>query len=205
MSNKNHQKQVIIHISGSPGSGKSTLGELITKLWKSKVLVYDTDEFIQPDTPEGKELLAMPRDSDINIYTTRWKEIMQKLLKTFFNTHRNKQYIVLVGLASNFSSDETIYSLDGFVPKENRFFLAYDPAIIIQRFYSRYADIQNSKFWLDVSNGRPIIPSSSNVIRENKRELDWHVQHDYTMIKTQYKILEKLVELLPPLKVRKHK
>ena len=36
---------MIIHISGFPGSGKTTLGEKVQKMLGSKVIVYDTDLF----------------------------------------------------------------------------------------------------------------------------------------------------------------
>jgi adenylylsulfate kinase-like enzyme len=39
-------KNIIIHISGFPGSGKTTLGEKIQKIFKNTI-VYDTDGFIQ--------------------------------------------------------------------------------------------------------------------------------------------------------------
>ena len=39
-------KNIIVHISGTPGSGKTTLGKTIKKLYNNKVVVFDTDEFI---------------------------------------------------------------------------------------------------------------------------------------------------------------
>ena len=55
----NEANNIIIHISGFPGSGKTTLGEKIQKLFNNKIIVYDTDNFIQHHTKEGKQLLKL--------------------------------------------------------------------------------------------------------------------------------------------------
>jgi uridine kinase len=46
---------MIIHISGFPGSGKTTLGNKIQKMLGKKVVVYDTDLFIQHHNDNGKK------------------------------------------------------------------------------------------------------------------------------------------------------
>ena len=45
---------MIIHISGFPSSGKTKLGEKLQKMFGTKVVVYDTDLFIQHNNNNGK-------------------------------------------------------------------------------------------------------------------------------------------------------
>ena len=59
-------KNIIIHISGFHGSGKTTLGKKIEKMFKD-IIVYDTDGFIQHHTKEGKQLLQLDK-------LKKWKE-----------------------------------------------------------------------------------------------------------------------------------
>ncbi len=103
---------MIIHISGTPGSGKTTLGEYLQKKFGSKVVVYDTDGFIQHHNKQGKLLLKLDKEkvSDAD-YLKAWKEILDYEFAKFIRKHRDK-VIIFTGALDNFSPDGTIYELE---------------------------------------------------------------------------------------------
>ena len=82
---------MIIHISGAPGTGKSTLGMKLKKYYKTKVIVKDLDdlfaEFMKLNTKKF---------SSINY---------QKFIDNFINKHNNKS-IIFVGLNSEHITDK---------------------------------------------------------------------------------------------------
>jgi len=83
-------KNIIIHISGYPGSGKTTLGEKLQKIFKNKVITYDTDNFIQAYTKEGKKLLKIEQEiyqgkKTNKDYKDLWKQTIKNKINEFFN------------------------------------------------------------------------------------------------------------------------
>ena len=108
-------KTIIIHISGFPGSGKTTLGEKIQKIFKNKVVVYDTDNFIQGYTEEGKKLLKVEQDIKLGKKTWKeheilWNQTIKNKIEEFVKQHPNK-VIVFVGSLDNFAPPNTIYKI----------------------------------------------------------------------------------------------
>ena len=78
---------MIIHISGFPGSGKTTLGNKLQQIFGKKVIVYDTDEFIQHHNDNGKKLLKLEKDiysgkKKMKEYNILWKQIMKREMNT---------------------------------------------------------------------------------------------------------------------------
>jgi adenylate kinase family enzyme len=104
----------IIHISGFPGSGKTTLGVKIKKKFP-KAIVKDTDDFIQHHTKEGKILLRLEKEIDqgkktISDYKNAWLEIIASQINNFISQF-NGQVIILVGSLDNFAPPGLLYNL----------------------------------------------------------------------------------------------
>ena len=59
---------MIVHVSGPPGSGKTTLGEMLAKKAGKGVAVCDTDTFIQHHNAAGKFLLRLEAEGDVEKY-----------------------------------------------------------------------------------------------------------------------------------------
>lgn len=100
----------IIHISGMPGSGKSTLGEKIAHTFvNSDVRVIDTDDLIVRNTPNGNELLELEKlspqqDPGGLKYNTRWREIFSREIQ--WNIDKSNEdgmkILVFVGILDHF-------------------------------------------------------------------------------------------------------
>ena len=76
---------MIIHISGAPGIGKSTLGMKLKKYYKTKVIVKDLDDLFA---------------EFMKLNTTKFSsKKYQNFINDFINKHNNKS-IIFVGLNS---------------------------------------------------------------------------------------------------------
>lgn len=82
---------MIIHISGAPGTGKSTLGMKLKKYYKTKVIVKDLDDLFA---------------EFMKLNTKKFSSIKyQKFIDNFINKHNNKS-IIFVGLNSEHITDK---------------------------------------------------------------------------------------------------
>jgi adenylate kinase family enzyme len=82
-------------------SGKTTLGNKIKKIFGPRVIVYDTDNFIQPNTIEGKQLLKLEKEiyegkKNWIIHKKLWKNTIKTKINEFVSKYSNK-IIVFVG------------------------------------------------------------------------------------------------------------
>jgi len=131
---------MIIHISGAPGSGKTTLGNIIKKKFKN-VKVIDIDDVITKfmilKEKNSKTLNEFKKD-----YAQECQKYLDKIITNTINNTKAKN-IVFVGL--NYPDPEiefknrTIhlkpYVLD--VRADHKFFIDIDPIIIAKRFFLR--------------------------------------------------------------------
>ena len=128
---------MIIHISGFPGSGKTTLGNKLQQIFGKKVIVYDTDEFIQHHNDNGKKLLKLEKDiysgkKKMKEYNILWKQIMKKSINDFIKKHPNK-IIIFTGSLDNFSRKGLLYKIKA----DHKFILDVSLPIIMKRYYLR--------------------------------------------------------------------
>ena len=161
------RQPIIVHIAGASGSGKSHLGELLAKLYGSRIAVKDTDEFYQHGTPAGDRLDALIADQDK--YMSVWLQMRRDAIDKFIAENRRKRVIVFVGL------------LDHMAPRERevpfameqasvRFFIKIRTADLLRQYYTRvqkYADA-NPRFWADIVNGKDRIDSSDEKQKDNR-------------------------------------
>ena len=89
---------MIIHISGAPGSGKTTLGNKIKKQNKN-VIVKDLDDILMKFT-KGKRI------KDWN--SKKYQEYLDKLLEKYKNSSK---IIILVGLNKDMGHSNTFYNV----------------------------------------------------------------------------------------------
>ncbi len=175
----------IIHISGFPGSGKSTLGELIQKKFKN-VIVHDTDEFIQHHTKEGKMLLKLEKEIDnrektLKDYKSLWKEIIKEKIDNFISRYQDK-IIVFVGSLDNFAPSNTIYNIEA----NYKFLLDIPLDELLKRYYLRiYLTEQkrtkqsSNSYWKKLSSNTYYIMSSEEIIKDYARYNLWHKKNNY--------------------------
>lgn len=174
------KKSIIIHISGYPGSGKTTLGERLEKDFND-IIVYDTDGFIQHHNKAGKKLLALEKNSTLNQYKKKWENTLRDAINKFVNQHKNK-IIVFVGSLDNFAPPDTIYRIHA-----NYKFLLNTPLNeILKRYYTRIC-LQDSKssekeshnYWKKVSNNVYRISSSESMVNNYDEYIKWHNDNGY--------------------------
>ena len=163
-------KNIIIHISGFPGSGKTTLGKKLEKMFKN-IIVYDTDGFIQHHTKEGKQLLQLDKLKKWKEYKILWKNTIKNKINRFISKYHNK-IIVFVGSLDNFAPSNTIYNI-----KTNyKFVLDIPLNELMKRYYLRIykkeqksTDKESDNYWKQLSEGVYYINSSENIIKEYQK------------------------------------
>ena len=192
---------MIIHISGFPGSGKTTLGEKLQKMFGSKVVVYDTDLFIQHNNNNGKKLLEIEREIKIGKktqkdYTFLWKKIIKKSIDDFVKNHSNKP-IIFVGSLDNFAPNNLIYKIKA----DHKIVLDVPLNEIMKRYYLRIYKTEQSvtkkqsdDYWKKLSNGIYNISSSNDIIKDYTKYMIWHNKNDYVSL-TDTKIIKKLKKI----------
>lgn len=194
----------IIHISGFPGSGKSTLGELIAKTYPH-IAVKDTDEFIQHGTSESKELvqitfdIAQGKDTWAH-YQRIWKRILTLQMQSFVDKHPN-QTIVFIGSLDNFGPPDVIFN-----PKADmKWVLDVPLPELMRRYYTRIcSQHHNVEYWQNLSLSQDSTMSSTDIIREQAKYNAWHNQHGYIFLSDK-QILSRLNEFVPRKPTRKTK
>ena len=188
-------KNIIIHISGFPGSGKTTLGEKLQKKFKN-IIVYDTDGFIQHHTKEGKQLLKIEKDiltnkktnkdyRDLNKnYRDLWKKTIKNKIDEFISKYNNK-IIVFVGSLDNFAPPNTIYNINA----NYKFVLDVPLDELMKRYYLRISKMEqkltkkeSENYWNNLSKGIYHITGSDDMIKALKKYNEWHKKYDYIFL-----------------------
>ncbi len=187
----------IVHVSGSPGSGKTTLGERIARDFAGQVTVFDTDEIIQHHLASGKELVKLMDDtSDKGLlsYTRRWTEIFTEGIDDVI-ARTDTKVLVFVGILNHFRPPGgSILALDAAT---ERFFIDLPLSQLVRQFYTRYGKElgQDQEFWTGIVEQRYNIPDSLSFVRDSKQEREWHAAHDYKFLGTEdiYEAIGRLV------------
>ena len=178
----------IIHISGFPGSGKSTIGNKLQSMFKNKVMVYDTDNFIQHHTKEGKQLLAIEKAIGAKTKTPKdykvlWRQIIINKINEIILNHKDK-IIIFVGSLDNFSWKGEIYDIH----IKHKILLDIKLDELMKRYYLRLSDrdakgdtndYNSSNYWKNVANGTYNIYGSEQIIKDHAKYNKWHKKHNY--------------------------
>lgn len=176
--------QIIVHISGESGTGKSTLGEELQKLFCNDVFVYDTD-FLYNNT----DLLTKCENTTREEYLIFYKETFQKSIEKF-NKDNSDKIIIYVGLLDHMS----IYNVYNEIKTKYKFYYTVDISILLQRFYSRLAYTLH-KYIKDVVDDKYPIPSSSEIIKRSIETKKIHINMGYEPLNRE-EIIEKLKTLI---------
>jgi adenylate kinase family enzyme len=189
----------IIHISGTSGSGKTTLGNYLQKKLKN-AKVYDTDNFIQHDTKEGKLLNKIAKTENKKEYIKIWKKIIRDKIDRIIEDNLNKcSVIIFVGLLNNWAWNNTPYNLHIQCEK---YFLDVSLPEIIKRYYLRIfkteqeVSVKQSKwYWNCIADARCNIRGSDQIIKNYGFDVEWHTKHGYKVMSDK-KIFDSLSKII---------
>lgn len=173
----NMRLQRVVHISGSPGSGKTTLGR---EFCAAGVEVIDTDELISDS--EGQSLYALRDSGQHEAALREWQIVFTRNLRqAYTNVSANTNTIIFVGILNHFSANGSILEL----PFEaEKYFIDLPYEQLLQQFYGRYGIEMktDTSFWSGVAQGRWDIPSSKDYKLMHEEERTWHTMHAYEML-----------------------
>jgi adenylate kinase family enzyme len=164
---------MIIHISGFPGSGKTTLGKKLHSMMRN-IVVHDTDEFIQHHTKEGKQLLKLAADQKFKEYRILWKATLESKISEFVAAHPNR-IIVFVGSLDNFS-----WSTPYNIKANYKFMLDVPMNELMKRYYLRISHKPSKEYWDKLAKGTYRISGSEDIIKSSASYNKWHREHGYS-------------------------
>jgi endogenous inhibitor of DNA gyrase (YacG/DUF329 family) len=164
----------IVHVSGSPGSGKTTLG-----LKLSGFDVIDTDELISD--AEGETLYQFRETGEHDRALAHWKKMFQKNIQTAYEKS-TANTVVFTGILNHWSPDGSILEMP--FPNVEKYFIDMPLAQLIRQFYTRYAKEMgdDAEFWHDIAEERYTIPSSADYLKAHHQEKQWHLEHGYALL-----------------------
>jgi hypothetical protein len=184
---------IVVHVSGSSGTGKTTLGKKIADETKGKgqaaVLVQDTDKFIQHHVLAGRLLIELekrtaPGTPPDNEYMAAWRQILAYSLYMVYKAavDQKKNAVVLVGLLDNWGGDNPPFELGKDVVK---FYITIPMPLLLKQYYTRVVngvDGPDEDFWKNLAEKRYHVSSSNQVIDGAQKLQSWHQAHGYTII-----------------------
>jgi hypothetical protein len=180
---------VVVHLSGSPGSGKNYLAE--TLRGTAGLAIVDTDELIQHHNELGKRLVALGETAPEAGYVREWRAVFgSAIAEAIARVARTSRVVLLVGILNHFGHGNTL-DLDRDLPRLPgavaapviaKLFLDVAPATLLQRYYTRLSDIKDRGYWDRVASGDYTITSSSEIVENSAREREWHAEHAYSMV-----------------------
>lgn len=175
------KKQTVIHISGSPGAGKTTLGKELQLLYP-KAIVKDTDDFaIDLSQEDGPYFI---------------KQLEQRIQSFLEENTTTTTPIILVGIL-----DVTYKNIPLMVNMKqltsNLFYLEVPSAQLLRQFYTRIVDIGKNDpvLWEQIAEGRHPIPSSQDKLKDAEISKKQHLDEGYRSM-TKKEILSFLKQML---------
>lgn len=185
---------IVIHISGSPGSGKSTLVTML-KQRVPTLYVVDTDEIFEDSDPVVIQMRTL--DQATESYVSVWKSAVRESIQRHIEIARNqgKKYIVFAGILNNMNGP-----LGGIVDISDivyyKYFLSPPLSTLLRRFYIRFETLKkDDEFWEGVVAGIYPIPSSEEYKKSHNEERDWHIQHGYMIIQDQETVIANIMKI----------
>lgn len=173
----------IVHISGCPGSGKTTLANKLRLI--EHVSIIDTDELISASSSTGQVLDAARPKLSTQVFSGVWRMLFGFAARAALADVRpDTRVVAFVGTLTQFASEHSCETLelDAILGRSlhMKCFMWVDRVQLLRQFYGRYFHM-DSCFWEDIADRRYEIPSSSQKLTEDTAGREWHIAHGYRM------------------------
>jgi len=191
---------MIIHISGSSGSGKTTIGNKIKKMFNNKVAVFDVDDLHMNPLTRPKYWNKLNKTKTITEAKKVWKKLIHKTITETIEKNSNK-IIVFVGLIQ--MSLPSKYNKCFYeIPNVNyKFFLDVPINLLLERYYTRlcyYEKIGTKKqkeiYWKNVGLNIQYIMGSQDIIDINIENIKHAKKYNYKIMNSE-NIIKKLKKI----------
>lgn len=184
----------VVHISGSPGCGKSTAARQIAG-WP-RFRIVDLDRLLDPTDEQSLKGLH-EQGSSPGVVEELWKSLITRRIVQLVEASADTDVtLVFVGILEHRLVPDV--PMDFPVAGALKFFL--DPCIerLLTQWYSRLAVLlkQQPDFAAEVANGSEVVMSSTDFIARSARERAWHLQQGYEPIQLQ-SLMYYLVDAVP--------
>ena len=183
-----NETPIVFHVSGSPGSGKTTLIDMLKEQMPTLYAV-DTDEILEDHDPLVIKMRTFKQETQE--FVEAWKIAVRTNVQRQIEIATKNKYrcIVFACILNNMGGP-----LGGIVDINDivkyKYFLVPPLPMLLRRFYVRYETLKDdTEFWDGVASGIYPIPSSDNYIKLHKSEKEWHVSHGYILSESQEEII----------------
>ncbi len=177
---------VLIHISGTPGSGKSTLGVKLQKMFPDFKIV-ETDGFVSHNMRKKRDELKT---------LAQKKKFIFDIYKQKFNYYNDRyEDIIYVGILDSSVPDGTLYTTQKF---DYNIFLKVSDVQLLKRYYIRRVSndiLTDDKYIKMVINNELYILSSKEVLEWNKKNIN-----DHEKLKYKFMTENQIINLIKKLK-----
>lgn len=168
----------LVHISGSPGCGKSTVAGKISK-WPS-FHVVDMDELLT--LGEINSLGDIRNgDSDVSI-DDLWRTFITQHIERLLTTLDPQLTVVFVGILEHRLAPGARFP----IPLDNvqKFFLDPPLELLLCQWYNRIVVMLKKQplFAAEVSNGTEVVMSSRDFLERHNEDRRWHLEQGYESI-----------------------
>jgi ASC-1-like (ASCH) protein len=137
---KGSGKNIIIHIAGASGAGKTTLGLKLKNIYKNKIILKDLDNLRDEFTK-----FHLNKNTSVTIFEKNFKKNYQDFLNDYIKNHSNK-ILVITGINTYINDEHFKYKNHLFKIKyildthaDYKFCIDISPSNILkQRWYREY-------------------------------------------------------------------
>ena len=182
---------MIIHISGSSGSGKTTIGNKIKKMFNNKVAVFDVDDLHMNPLTRPKYWNELSKTKSITEAKKVWKKLIHKTITETIEKNSNK-IIIFVGLIQMSLPSKYNKCFYEITNVNYKFFLDVPINLLLERYYTRlcyYQKIgtkkQNEIYWKNVGLNKQYIMGSQDIIDINIENIKHAKKYNYKIMNSE--------------------